>query len=343
MAVKKSSPLAWVGSVTAVFSLIAGVWGGWTFFSNQLAKRRALDQYLAAEAVQFRASDYDSAWKTLTQAASVDASSARIREAQQDVAMAWLENIHASGGQTFTSIVDKLEPSLTQGVAGSKNPQRQADLLAHIGWSYFLRRRESPSSPDPASAYRDALAKDPANPYAHAMWGHWILWNHQDLGKATEHFNAALASPRTNLRPYIRSLQLSALNNLQTPEGAAEIIRVTNAMRTEQSTLDPSWPHRILNLYWDHVVEPNENRNAFLTAIPPLEQLSTFDWILQQADASDRDSLTNSYIRSALLESAGRRDEALTGYRKLQTRIGSNPGTLLDDTRKAIARLTANK
>jgi len=144
---KPSTPLAWVGSITAVFSLIAGIYAGWTFLSGQLEKRRAVDHFLASEAVQLRASDYESAWKTLAQAATV-ASSERVQQAQEDVAMQWLDNIRLSGDQTFTSITEMLEPVLTRGAASAKSPQRQADLLAHLGWTYFLRSRESPSSPN---------------------------------------------------------------------------------------------------------------------------------------------------------------------------------------------------
>ena len=163
---KPSTLLAWVGSITAVFSLIAGIYGGWAFLSGQLETRRAVDRLLADEAFQLRASDYQSAWRTLTQAATLDADSARVRQAQEDVAIDWLDNIRISDGQTFASITEKLEPVLIRGAASAKSPQCQADLLAHLGWSYFLRSRELPSSPDPESAYRDALRKDPTNPYA---------------------------------------------------------------------------------------------------------------------------------------------------------------------------------
>jgi Tfp pilus assembly protein PilF len=114
MAAKKPSTLlAWVGSITAVFSLIAGIYAGWDFLSGQLERRRAVEQFLAAEAVQLRAADYQSAWKTLAQAATVDPSSEPVRHAQEDVAMQWLDNIHVSGGQTFASIAEELEPVLT--------------------------------------------------------------------------------------------------------------------------------------------------------------------------------------------------------------------------------------
>jgi hypothetical protein len=346
MAAKKpSTPLAWVGSITAVFSLIAGIYGGWAFLSGQIDRRRAIDRLLAAEAVQLRTSDYESAWKTLAQAATVDPSSARVQQAQEDVATQWLDNIRISGDQTFVSITEKLEPVLTRGAASATSPQRQADLLAHLGWSYFLRSRELPSSPDPEPAYRDALQKDPANPYAHAMWGHWILWSHQGSTKAQEHFAAALATPRPGLRPYIRSLQLSALNNQDSPEGIQEIIRVANEIRKELGDLDPRWPHDILYIYWSHMIPPNEHTAAFLSAVSPLDHLATFDWLLQRAGPGEPDPFTHAYIHSALLEAAGRREEALAGYRTLQSRFDpdSSTSTVAVVTRRAIVRLTTTK
>src|SRR5215467_4214666 len=146
---KPSTPLAWVGSITAVFSVIAGIYGGWAFLSGQLERRHAINQLLATEAVQLHTSDYASAWKTLAQGATVDPSSARVQQAQEDVAMRWLENVRISGNQTFASITEKLEPVLTRGAASAKAPQRQADLpgaprLVVI----FCVAANCPSSPD---------------------------------------------------------------------------------------------------------------------------------------------------------------------------------------------------
>ena len=340
---KPFTRLAWIGSITGVFSLIAGIYGGWSFLSGQVERRRAVARLLASEAVQLRASDYGSAWGTLAQAAAIDPGSARVQQAQEDAAMRWLENIRVSEGQTFASITEKLEPVLTRGAVSAKSPQRQADLLAHLGWSYFLRRRED-SGPDPEPTYRDALRKDPTNPYAHAMWGHWILWNHGGIATASEHFAAALAAPRPGLRPYVRSMQLSALHNEDTPEALTEIIRVANDVRKEHGDLSPPWPHDILNIYWERLVLPNADTAAFLRAVPPLDHLDTFDWLLQRAGRAESDSLTHAYIRSALLEAAGRRDEALAGYRTLQSRLApDSSGSLPDGTRKAIIRLTGGR
>jgi hypothetical protein len=214
--------------------------------------------------------------------------------------------------------------------------------MAHLGWSYFLRGRESFSGLDPEPAYRDALLKDPANPYAHAMWGHLILWNGEPYAKASEHFAAALATPRPGLRPYIRSMQMTALDNQDTDQNHMEIIRVANDIRKEHGDLDPHERHNILNLYWDYLATPNDHRAAFLSAIPPLDHLDTFDWLLQREGPRDSDPLTHAYIRSSLLEAAGRRDEALAGFRALQSRFGPDiSATLADGARKAIVRLTA--
>jgi hypothetical protein len=341
MAAKKpSTRLAWVGSITGVFSLIAGIYGGWVFLSGQIERRRAIDRLLAAEAVQLHTSDYESAWRTLAQAAAVDASSARVQQAQEDVAMQWLDNIRVSGDQTFASITEKLEPVLTRGAASAKSPQRQADLLAHLGWSYFLRSRELPNSPNPEPVYRDALRKDPANPYAHAMLGHWMLWNRQGFANASEQFAAALAAPRPDLRPYIRSMQFSAIANEDTPEAHEKLIRLANDIRKEHGDLNPSRSHDVLNIYWEHLVPPDEHTTAFLGAVPPQDHLDTFDWLLQRAGSGEPEP-NHAYIRSALLEAAGHRDEALAGYRTLASRLVPDSGDILVDlTHKAIVRLT---
>ena len=336
---KPSTPLAWVGSITAVFSLIAGVYAGWVFLSGQFEKHRTIDRLLATEAVQLRTSDYESAWKTLDQAAKADPGSTRVRDAREDLAMDWLDNIRISGKQTFSEIVEKLEPVLTAGVVSAKLPQRQADLLAHLGWSYFLRSREAWSGPDPATAYRDALKRDSGNPYAHAMWGHWQLWNHENFAEALTHFAAALASPRPGVRAYVRKTQLSALNNAHTPEADDELVRVANEIRKEHGEMDRDRSHDILNLYWECVTLTNEHSAAFLRAVPAAEHLATFDWLVQRENPSGSDGY--AYIHAALLEAAGRQEEALAGYRALQSRFEPDSrGTVPDNTRKAIARLT---
>jgi hypothetical protein len=85
-----------------------------------------------------------------------------------------------------------------------------------------------------------------------------------------------------------------------------------------------------------------EDERAFLNALPPAEHLATFDWLTQGLTGINRvGSGERSYYRSRLLEAAGRVDEALAGYRALQTEYRDRPGSLLDRTREAIHRLTS--
>jgi len=342
---RKSSPLSarilkWIGYITAVFSLIAGTYGGWTFFSGQFKKRHAIDELLAAESVRASAGDYASGWKEVEQAASIEPSSAKIQRVQEDLAMQWLENIHLSGDQTFSGITEKLEPVLIRGATSAKSPERQADLLAHLGWSYFLRSRESPSGPDPESAYRDALQRDPSNPYAHAMWGHLILWNHGGLTKANEQFDAALTSTRP-VRAYVRTLQIASVMNNQSSEFEEETIRVANAIRSEHGELDPHDRGTILWIYSVRLVPSNDDTPAFLNALPPTQHLATFDWLSEGSDTSDSEIPLRSYCRARLLEAAGHFDEALTGYRTLRAQYPKryDSAEVLDATVQAIARL----
>ncbi len=254
--------------------------------------------------------------------------------------MQWLENIRVSGQNTFTQITEKLEPILTRGATSAKSLQRQADLLAHLGWSYFLRRRESPSSPDPESAYREAIQKDPGNPYAHAMWGHWILWNHKGLANGNEQFAAALASSR-KVRPYVRGLQVSAVLNVHTSDYEEEAIRVANSIRKEQGDLEAGRRGAILYLYSERMIPPDESTQAFLAAVPPVEHLATFEWLTEKADTDEFGRLTRNYCRSRLLEAAGRNDEALAGYRALQKQFtSSRGGSVVYATQQAIVRIT---
>ena len=68
-------------------------------------------------------------------------------------------------------------------------------------------------------------------------------------------------------------MQLSAFLDVDTPEAGVELIRVVNEIRKEHGDLHAPWPHDMLNLYWAHIVPPDEHRAAFLSAIPPQDHL----------------------------------------------------------------------
>ncbi len=185
-----SSPLKsfmkWVGIVAAVLSLIAGVRQFLTMTAESAERERRIAELLATGAAQQSARDYPQAWTTLetalTQAEQgnllakvtrrLGERRQQVRAAQESLAMAWLQNISVPQGQTFASVVDKVSPVLHRGALEASG-SRVGDMYAHVGWGYFLKRRDGQSALDPAPWYVKALEADPANPYAHAFSGHW--------------------------------------------------------------------------------------------------------------------------------------------------------------------------
>ena len=110
--------------------------------------------------LQQEARDYGSAWKSLDKAAELRATDARVRAAQEDLAMAWLDDIRGDQGPTpFSATVDMLVPVMSRGVVAAEG-SRKADLLAHLGWADFLRWRDGRRELDPSQRYRQALAVD---------------------------------------------------------------------------------------------------------------------------------------------------------------------------------------
>jgi tetratricopeptide (TPR) repeat protein len=328
-----------VGSITAIFSLIAGIYGGWNFLSGKLEEHRTLDRLIASATLQLDTLDYAGAWRTLDQAAGIDANSARVQDLQENVAMRWLEDVHLTGNETFSEISDKVDPVLTRGIAAARSPQRQADLLAHLGWSYFLHSRDGPAGPDPEALYRRALEKDPKNPYAEAMWGHWVLWNGGAIAEADKHFNIALET-REEVRPFVRMLQVGLLAERHSLPAAEEVVRIANAIREERGNVTISMRRSIADVYYEFTVPPNQAAGV-LNALPPTENLATFEWLMRQPDPEAGNDATRAYIRSALLERAGKRSEALAAYRALQKQMGADAsGPLQTATTQAITRLT---
>ena len=92
------------------------------------------------------------------------------------------------------------------GLAAARG-ERRADLQAHLGWADFLRGRDGIAT-DPAALYRNALADDAGNVYAHTMWAHWLVWQGGKLeGEVRQHLEAAARSPREH--PWLRRMQFA--------------------------------------------------------------------------------------------------------------------------------------
>jgi tetratricopeptide (TPR) repeat protein len=338
-AIKFSTILKWVGYATAILSFFFGVRQLVKLFSDRVESRRKVDALLITEGVELKGHDYASAWRSLEQASQLEPNSVKVHIAQENLAMAWLEDIHRRENEKFSDVAEKLEPVLTRGVASTKDPRRSADLLAHIGWSYFLRSREAEFGLDPAGAYSKAAAQDKNNPYAEAMWGHWILWNHGKLSDAMQHFSSALTSGRQN--DFVRRLEIAALFNCPSDDCAEEVIRVANELRKEKGAVAPDTADRIFSLYYGKVFASTPASTHFLIAVPAPEHVATFRWLFDGIVFDESKSMLRTCYLARLQEAAGQRDEALANYHAVLARIPKHSSPLSDTAENGLKRLSS--
>jgi hypothetical protein len=213
----------------AVLAALGAGYAGWRLYAHWQANREALG-LLGQCKVQEEAGDYAAAWECDARAAVAAPRNDTVAQAQERLAMDWLDNIRVTEGkQTFTDIANTLQPVLARGAA-SPDDRRAANALAHLGWADFLRSREGAIGLDPPHYYRQAIQRDPQNVYAHAMWGHDLLQRGGSLDEAKAHFANAIATGEQ--RPYVRRIQIAALMWRDDPDLQNELVRVANEMRT---------------------------------------------------------------------------------------------------------------
>lgn len=300
--------LKWVTALTAIISLFFAVQKVTQTVADNTARTQQIGELLRVAVMQQQAMDFSRAWDSLANAAQTAGSGdalaklldrreddiAKIHTQREDLAMAWLANISVPEGKSFSDIVDKLVPVLERGT-GTATPQRKADLLAHIGWSYFLRNRDGHNSFDPAQQYAQALTLDEKNPYAHAYWGHWILWQGDDIDTARNHFAQALQGERARER--VRDIQLVALHNAAQrgePLFIATIIEMTKGGEAVSDSYR-TVARRILENACSHWGQ---------SAMPALKaQISNTDliWIYAQLTEADDNDENQRRLRSECL------------------------------------------
>ena len=329
------------GLALAVLVLAGGGLGVWRAAESWRACGAALDLVAQAK-LQQSAGDYAAAWDRYANALAACPSSAEATAGQERLAMDWLENIRVvQGKETFSDIADKVQPALSTAAVG-KDQKRAADALAHLGWGDFLRSRDGKGGLDPALYYRQALQRDPANPYAHAFWGHHLLVSGGDAQEAKAHFDRALAAPA--VRPFVRGLQISALLWRGGPDLEDEVVRAANDMRL-QGEARPAigtepLASQIWSLYYDRLVHGN-GKEQFLAALPAADQLATFEWLFPEyARSSNR--TVYLFMLAELQEHKGAREDALQAYRSIVTALaaqGAGDTTLARAAREGVRRL----
>ncbi len=341
----RASPLARVLKVvagtTAVLSLAFALRQAVVYVTDHRGKQRRVASLLAAAELQRGAREYRAAWGSLREAASVGARGDTVQTAREELAMRWLEDASSAEGLSLGAIGDTVAPVLTRGAVDAGGARR-GDLLAHLGWADFLRSRDGRVRLDPTPRYRAALAADPQNVYAHAMLAHWLLWGRDSLAAANRHFDAALATGRE--RPYVRRLQLAALDNAPDAVGDLEMLRAVNAMRAAGDSLDDDRRRPLFDLYYRQLVPPRPAiaPDRLAGAVPPTELLLTYRWLFATSGYPESRGVVYTFMLARLEEASGDTARALATYRaaRAQAGGGSSYRARID---AAIARLSRGR
>jgi len=277
-----------VGTASALISLFLGAVQVRNVVVKWRSGQAAARELLAAADFKLSTRDYPQAWLLASQAVDSFPASAPARAKQLAVAMAWLRDItisSAGGDPSFSAVADKLTPVLLRAASRTEGREK-ADVLAHLGWLTFLKWRDGARNLAVAQPYRQALAIDSSNLYAHAMLGHWLLYpggGGGSLADARAHFAAALTTATTPAeRQFVRSWQAAALVN-RNEEFSPELIRVAGAMAAEGDTLSPGTRSRIL---WLAYALPGWPGLTHLTdSVGVAEQQAAFPWLTHGLEA----------------------------------------------------------
>jgi hypothetical protein len=345
--------LKWVGGITATLSLIFAVHQAIQLVGGVRERLRQVAELLETGKDQQDVGNYESAWDSVEQAAksaeaggqlakltgSLSDEQRRSREAQEDLAMAWVVNVRVPEGKTFSDTVDKLVPILTRG-ASAAGGVRKADLLAHLGWAYFLKARDYSSSLEESARlnierhYSEALEVDPGNPYAHVHWAHLIIWARENTDDALRHFSAAIASGRA--LPYVRRVQLAALHNFQDAEG--EFLRAVNDMVKNHEKVDARTRSDVNSIYY-FALRSDKRFQRLIAAVPAAEQIAMIRALFYDADFDPSKIPTREASLAALQEAADLRHEALKTWLALRSGLTTD-SIYITRADEAIKRLS---
>jgi hypothetical protein len=352
----------WLGLGAAVLSLGSVVYARLEYVAESKEHARATAQLLGISRTQEAAKDYAEAWASLQKAAKGVGSEGllvklfggsgsqqeQVRTAQQDLAMEWLRKLPdlIEEGHHFSEVTDQVLGVLSAGL-GSATGERKADLLAHIGWAYVLKQDDGASDLHPGQFYKNALALDPANPYANTFLGYPIVEESSasDTGivQSRQRFDAALASSRARgeLRQWIREQEIGSLHRwLGYPAAEADFWQVVDQMHKAGEPLGTVALEDMRSEYIGTEVGVDAftaNLAKVQAFVPLADHVELLRMLVLTVDPGAR-----GYLKVALaiaLEKGGKPGESLTAWRDAKAALGGND--LAKQADGAIQRLSA--
>jgi len=345
----------WIGLAAALASFGSALYGVLRVEADVRERKHEVTAQLAAGREQQTAGDYAQAWESFERARKAaekegsiqkllgsSAQVQQVRAAQEDLLMEWVRGARGTDFAAIAAISDKTVSALTSDLDSAAG-SRKADMLAHIGWAYFLKRRNDEGVGDPMKFYREALALDPQNPYANVFWGHQILWNHGSLAQARQYFATALASNRA--RAVVREFQLAALGNERGPEDAEPAWwQAVDEMHKDNEPLDERTLNDMVGKY-QSALRSDADLAVLFAAVPPAEHVELLRLLLRSAppDRNAGNVLSVKVALAAALEAAGRPEESLATWRDVQASTQGDPSFIFDSRiNAALKRLSSS-
>lgn len=344
---------AWLWAAVLVGILLAaGAWVGIARWNEKRALHATIDPIFATAKLQADRGEYEAAFWTYQGLLKNDAMNRQAMDLQVDAAMNWLEDFRAvdAGGVKAADVaankLAEIMPVLDAGLARSNvQGKRAADILAHIGWAHWLNERIAQREFGPAAEQhmRRALQVDPANEFAHAMLGNWMMQRGRSTTEALQHFRTAIDQNRA--RPFVRQLQMAVLIYPRDPEVRVALIRASDEMRRNGELLNDRSRSRILSAY-NPTVNGAQELETTLSAVPPGDAWATYLWLEGPAPAGskfDYQRAQHDFIHAGILEMERKIPEALAEFQTLRGELKRQgyDGRIAAYVDSAIKRLSA--
>ena len=344
-----SQTMKWVGYLTALIGLGGSLAAGIHWYQQRQQHKAEFASRMAASQALLSDGDYKASVESYNSILKEDPLNRTALDAQVKAVMLWDENygVVTRAGQNAAEIagpeLDTILNILNAGLARSTGNQA-ADLQAHIGWAHWLKQHIAEQ--EFGSAAQDnllaALKADPANVYAHAMLGNYMLMTGQDLQAAASHFKLALATGRE--RQLVRRLQLGGLLGRDQTTGArAEIMRATNEMRKADEPISDRARISAIEVCLYPPYTSAEDLRESLTSLPREDTWQTYLWldkVPKEGSYREAQLFARSYIEASLDEVTGEKALALSKYQALKAAIKGKSSSLEGPVDEAIKRLS---